>query len=152
MMLLSVLGNSQNIKKKQALEKGTSKLTIGEDRRVVKTKRQQKAPPSGATIFLSEDFGTGSPTSLPTGWSVTNLSAVTANRWIWSNSAPGGQYSLNVPALASTTANNGYMSLPCDLYNTPFPSGGPNAMDTYFESPSFAIGSNVGSVIVEYQH
>ncbi len=152
LIFIAVSAFSQGLLNSNQIEKGTPRLTSSEDAPRNKRGSQQKAPPPGATIFLSENFGTGTPTTLPAGWSVTNLSSVSTNRWIWSNTAPGGQYSTSITAINSTTAGNGFMSLPCDLYNTPFPTGGPTAMDTWFTSPSFPIGTGVGAVIVEYQH
>jgi len=147
LFLLSTIGFAQNLTNNNQVDQGTPKLTAGEDMPAVKRAPSPKA--IGDTVYY-EDFGTGTPTTTP--WAVTNLSAVSTNQWIWSNTAPGGQYSTNISALASTTASNGYMSLPCDLYNTPFPTGGPNAMDTWFTSPSFPISPQRGSIIVEYQH
>lgn len=110
------------------------------------------------TVHYSEDFdstGSGSRTGInrgiPMGWTVVNI-ASNANNWIWSNTAPGGQYSSTVPALSSTTASNGYMSLPADLYNTPFPPGGPVSMDTYFVSDAISIPSSVLDWILEFEH
>ncbi len=143
---------SQSLLNSNQIEKGVPRLTPAEDAPSVKKSSQLKAPPTGATIFLSENFGTGSPTSLPAGWSVTNISSVPSNQWIWSNTAPGGQYSTSITALNSTTGANGFMSLPSGLFNTPIPPTGAAVMDTWFTSPAFSIGTNVGSVIVEYQH
>jgi len=148
LILVASFGFSQGLMKSSQIDQGNPKLTAGEDMPAVKRAPQPKA--IGDTIFY-EDFGSGSPTSLPTGWTVTNLSSVTTNQWIWSNTAPGGQYSTNISALASVTPGNGYMALPCDLYNTPFPAGGPDPMDTWFTSPSFPISPQRGSVIVEYR-
>ncbi len=148
LILMASVGFSQGIVQSNQIDRGTPKLTVGDPEPIIKRAQQPKA--LGDTIFY-EDFGTGTPTSLPAGWSVTNLSSVTTNAWIWSNTAPGGQYSTNTTALNSTTGSNGYMSLPCDLYNTPFPTGGPVAMDTWFTSPSFSISPQRGSVIIKYE-
>lgn len=147
LILLSSLGFSQSLISNQS-NQGTPKLTVGEDAPRVKRAPQTKA--YGDTLFY-DDFGTGTPTSLPTGWSVTNA-ANNSNNWIWSNVAPGGQYSTGISALNSTTASNGWMALPCDLYNTPFPAGGPLPMDVWFTSPSFTMNPQRGSVLVEYEH
>lgn len=101
-----------------------------------------KAP---GTVLYSEDFDS----QIPAGWTVTNQ-AGNSNDWIWSNTAPGGQYSSSVAAINSTTASNGFMSLPSDLYNTPFPVGGPVGMDTWFTSPAITIPSTP-SVLLQWE-
>lgn len=68
-----------------------------------------------------EDFSTGSTNSLPQGWSVNDN--LTVQTWRWSTSAPGGQYT-TVGPLNSTSASNGFMSLPLDSINTPAPAAG----------------------------
>ena len=86
------------------------------------------------TLFY-EDFSG----SIPIGWLLQN-NAANSNNWMWSNTAAlGGQYSTNVMALNSTSSSNGYMSLPSDFYNTPFPTGGPVPMDASFTSPAISI-------------
>ncbi len=96
-------------------------------------------------ILYSEDFdstGNAARNGLPQGWTFQNNAGNTFN-WIWSNTAPGGQYSTNTAALNSTSASNGFMSLPADLYNTPFPAGGPVGMDTWFVSNAISINPRV---------
>lgn len=100
---------------------------------------------SSGTILYSEDFAN----QIPSGWTVTNQ-AGNSNNWIWSNSAPGGQYSQNVTAINSTTAFNGFMSLRSGHFNTPFPIGGPVAMDTWFTSPAITIPATP-SVILQWE-
>ena len=144
LILLSSIGFSQGLLKSNAVDHGTPKLTEVESVPLVKKATTQKA--LGDTVMY-EDFAN----SIPAGWTVTN-NAGNSNNWIWSNTAPGGQYSTGTLALNSTTGSNGYMALPCDLYNTPFPPGGPIAMDVWFTSPSFSITPQIGSVIVKYEH
>jgi hypothetical protein len=80
-----------------------------------------------------QDFAGG----IPSGWTVTNTGA-SGNEWLWSNSAPGGQYSWNIGLVNSTSKANGFMSLPSDMYNSPLTST-PDAMNTWFSSPAIAI-------------
>lgn len=98
----------------------------------------------GDTLYY-EDFAN----QIPAGWTVVN-NAGNSNNWIWSNSAPGGQYSGNTAVINSTTSSNGFLSLPSDLYNTPFPVGGPVAMDVYIQSPSIPITPKP-SVVIRFQ-
>lgn len=60
---------------------------------------------------------------IPLEWQSQSMSSPN-HLWIWSNTAPGGQYSANAGALNSPSGSNGFLLLPSDLYNTPTPSGG----------------------------
>lgn len=93
------------------------------------------------TILYSEDFdstGNAARNGLPQGWTLQNNAGNTFN-WIWSNTAPGGQYSLNTPPLQSTTGSNGFLLLPSDFYNTPIPANGPAPIDASITSPQIVI-------------
>jgi len=142
---------SQGLISSHSIDQGTPRLSMEQDAQKVKSKKQTKAP--GAVLW-SEDFGSPTTTNppIPVGWTVTNNTTNVGNQWIWSNSAPGGQYSANIAALNSTTRFNGFISLPCDLYNTPFPGTVPDTMDTWITSPSFPIGLNIGAVEIHYEH
>jgi hypothetical protein len=61
---------------------------------------------TAATPFYTEGFGSGTGSTLPTGWTAQGNSAYPAS-WKWRNARVSGQYSL--PALNSTTAANGWM-------------------------------------------
>lgn len=111
---------------------------------VEKDLKDYQAKSSGAILY-SEDFAN----QIPSGWTVINQAGNTGS-WIWANTAPGGQYSQNVTAINSTTAFNGFMSLPSGYFNTPFPPGGPRAMDTWFTSPAITIPSTP-SVILQWE-
>ncbi len=110
------------------------------------------------TVHFSEDFdstGSGARSGInrgiPLGWSVVNIAA-NSNNWIWSDLPPGGQYSTTIPAMNSTTGSNGYMLWRGDLFNTPFPPGGPVGADTYFVSDKISIPSAVNDWIIEFEH
>lgn len=107
-----------------------------------------KAP--GDTLYY-EDFGTGGPggANFPLGWTQTN-NAGNNNNWIWDTQAPAGQYSTGAAAFASTSAANGFLSLPSDLYNTPTPPGGFINMDATVSSPAISITPSA-SVLLSYQ-
>ena len=87
----------------------------------------------GDTLYF-QDFANG----LPTGWSITNNNA-NNSQWEWNTVYQNGRFSANTTAIASTSAANGFMSLPADFYNTPIPTTGAVAMDTYFESSSLSL-------------
>lgn len=102
----------------------------------------------GDTLYY-EDFDSTGTGGLPVGWSAyTNDGS--SNNWIWSSSAPGGQYSATTAAINSSTAFNGFLSLPSDLYNTPFPGGQPVPMDAIISSSAIAIAPR-RSVFIQWQ-
>lgn len=146
LILASSLGFAQDFSKfsndeakvKLSEEVASSNFVVGPKER----KATAKVP---GTVLYSEDFAG----QIPAGWTVTNQ-AGNSNNWIWANSAPGGQYSSTTAALNSTTASNGFMSLPSDLYNTPFPAGGPVGMDVWFSSPAITIPSTP-SVLLQWE-
>lgn len=87
----------------------------------------------GDTLWY-EDFSGGFATN---GW-VSIDSNQFGFDWIYTTSAPSGQYSTNTPIINSTTAFNGFASLPSDLYNTPTPGSFVN-MDAYLVSGAISI-------------
>lgn len=103
----------------------------------------------GDTVYY-EDFGSGSSISLPTGWSVVNNNPNNF-QWVWNNVYQNGQFSNATDVITSTTAGNGFMVLTGDFFNTPIPSTGAVAMDTYFESPNITVASPRASYWVAYQ-
>ncbi len=108
------------------------------------------SPKSPGTVHYSEDFSSGGPLAnqLPNGWTVQNFAGNSYN-WIWSTSAPGGQYSANVTALNSTTASNGFISLPSDFYNTAsliFVS-----MDASITSPRISLNPSVTNYVIQWE-
>ena len=104
----------------------------------------------GDTLYY-QDFNGG----LPSGWSIINNN--TNNFvWKWDTVYQNGQFSSPGNIIISTTAANGFMSLPSDFYNTPIPGTGGVPMDTYFESDSIDLtkGGTItapGNIIVTYQ-
>ena len=112
---------------------------------------KKKLKSLGDTLYY-EDFdstGRSSNNFLPAGWAATD-STGQGHVWIWSDQAPGGQYSSGVTALNSPTASNGYLSLPSDFYNTPTPSGGYVAMNSVVQSGPISIAPS-RSVVVEFR-
>ncbi len=87
----------------------------------------------GDTLWY-EDFSGGFSTN---GWTSID-SSQNGFDWIYTTAAPGGQYSINIPAINSITAANGFASLPSDLYNTPNPGSFVN-MSAYLVSSAINI-------------
>lgn len=98
------------------------------------------------TLFY-EDFAGG----LPLNWSIVNYSPNNF-QWVWNTVAVNGQSTIGFNAINSTTAANGFMSLPSGFYNTPRPTLGSVAMDTYFESDTVFIPAGKDrSIWLSYQ-
>lgn len=98
----------------------------------------------GDTLYY-QDFNGG----LPSGWSIVNNNS-NSFIWTWDTVYKQGAFSATRNAIKSSTAANGFMSLPSDFYNTPTPSTGRVSMDTYFESDTITIVPK-RSVWVSYQ-
>ena len=116
-------------------------------------KKKYNSKVFGDTLFY-EDFDGG----IPTGWSVVN-NLQNNNSWKWDTIYQQGNFtdssatlSTGITAIKSTTAANGFMSLPSDFYNTPKVGTG-DKMDTYFESSLISHPTTVfsGSVLLSYQ-
>lgn len=102
----------------------------------LKFKPQQKAY---ADTLYYQDFDSTGTGGLPMGWLSTDFTN-NGFDWIWSDSAPGGQFSTAVGPLQSNTAANGYLLLPSDRYNTGL-TGGPIAMDAQVTSPAISLNA-----------
>ena len=150
LVMATILVNAQGVRKGISYDPGVPKLSEAENIPPTLKKKTSKA---FLDTIMYEDFAN----AIPAGWTVTNNTG-NSNQWIWSNTAPGGQYSTNIPALSSTSSANGYMSLPSGLFNTPFPPGGLAIMDTWFTSPVFSMippnfpGGPLSSVVVKFEH
>jgi|GEM_PF-6548675 len=83
-------------------------------------------------------------------WTVVDSTNLGHN-WIWSTTAPGGQYSTLVGPLVSATTDNGFISMRADYYNTPWPATGPNRMDAWITSDAIPIRPSNGAQI-SFQH
>jgi hypothetical protein len=98
----------------------------------------------GDTLYY-QNFAGG----LPLGWSIVNNNPNNFV-WEWNTVYRQGAFSGTRTEIKSTTAANGFMSLPSDFYNTPTPPTGRIAMDTYFQSDTIFI-TPTPSVWVTYQ-
>ena len=85
--------------------------------------------------------------SLPDGYRVINNNANNFV-WTWDTVYQTGRFSTMIPEINSTTASTGFMSLPCDNYNSP---SGATQMDTYFISDKITFDTARNSVFFQYQ-
>jgi len=100
----------------------------------------QLSNPMNAQIF-SEDFDGG----LPSNWTASQMDGSTINassNWIYSTQGPQGAYA--IPAITSTTANNGFM-----LFDSDVNCDGPQ--DVWLISPSFDA-TGFDNVVVSFEH
>lgn len=108
--------------------------------------KQSQAKAYGDTLYY-EDFDSSGTGGLPPGWTIGGPNN---HDWIWSNTAPGGAYSTSIGPMNSTTASNGYLLLPLDLYNTPWPSTGPIAANNWITTPAISINPKA-SVLLRFE-
>lgn len=98
-----------------------------------------------AVPFVTEDFSSGTSTSLPTGWT---RSGVAGGGWHWTKTAATSQFSGSLGTLSSTTASNGWMIFDSDSIGS-IP-GIPTVFEGSLVSPVY---STVGhsSVLIQFQ-
>ena len=114
-------------------------------------KAKKNAKAFGDTLYY-QDFAGG----LPLNWSVVNNNPNNF-QWVWNTVYQNGGFSAATNIITSTSAANGFMVLTGDFFNTPIPTTGAVAMDTYFESETINLTNNglnpngFGSVWVTYQ-
>lgn len=94
-------------------------------------------------VLWSEDFDGG----VPTCWSIIN-NAANANNWVWDTVYRPGMFSQCESAINSYSAENGFMQLPMDFYNTPMVM--PIAMDASLQSCALTIPA-VPSITLRFQ-
>lgn len=114
------------------------------------TERQNSGNRGGGTILFTEDFANGlaGNNGGVGAWTIEDSGATPI--WMVANAnSPGGEFSTNIAALASTTAANGWMIFDCDLYNTPI-SDGVEDVTGSLTSPVMDF-TGVNSVIVEWE-
>ena len=107
------------------------------------------------TLYYDSFAGGPNATDMPVGtWGgqTVNWTSINPNNngfdWIWSDQAPGGQYSTTVTALTSTSAADGYLSMPADAYNTPAPGPGGNTVDVDADSVWLQTDYQAGDILL----
>ena len=117
----------------------------------------------GGAILFQETFSNGFDGSNGNGaWTVEDNANDSLWAWVMpggqgvyadgnatGTAHPGGEYSTNIGALASTTASDGWMIFDCDFYNTPIASGYQDT-EGALVSPSLDFTDNA-SVIVSWE-
>ena len=117
----------------------------------------------GGAILFQETFSNGFDGSNGNGaWTVEDNANDSLWAWVMpggqgmyldgnptGTAHPGGEFSTNIGALASTTADDGWMIFDCDFYNTPISSGYQDT-DGALTSPTMDFTDNA-SVIVNWE-
>ena len=117
----------------------------------------------GGAILFQETFSNGFDGSNGNGaWTVEDNANDSLWAWVMpggqgvyadgnatGTTHPGGEFSTNIGALASTTASDGWMIFDCDFYNTPVASGYQDT-EGALVSPSLDFTDNA-SVIVSWE-
>tara|TARA_B100000579_G_scaffold123007_1_gene99022 strand:- start:13667 stop:15601 length:1935 start_codon:yes stop_codon:yes gene_type:complete len=91
----------------------------------------------GDEILWSEDFADETTPN------ITTEDIAGYGDWRWSNESPGGMWSENAGVIQSLTADNGFMIMEADFYNTGPQNGLPEDGQTVGENPinaAFTIG------------
>lgn len=102
-----------------------------------------------AVAFETEDFSSGTTTTLSAGWSAGSIGSVNANAsWKWRQTAVTGIY--NIGVINSTTASNGWMVYDSDSIGSAFPTANP--IEGYLQSPSYNCSGHASVEVSFQQH
>lgn len=82
-------------------------------------------------------------------WTITDINN-NGNIWEWSKTYRAGNLLGAVNVIGSSTASNGFFSLPCDFYNSPLPAV-PNEMETFITSPPLVLTKSAPGVFLQFQ-
>ena len=78
-----------------------------------------------------------------------------SNNWEWTKTYRPGDGTGGFSAIQSTTASNGFLSLPIDFYNSPRPANFPDnisdRMNVWITSPALKLNKKAESVYISYQ-
>ncbi len=94
---------------------GNMKKTVAassERARVVSPELSHSSARTTSTPFWTENCGTGTSSSLPTGWTTGAMPGYTVGNWKWAGAATTGSYSIGV--INSTTSANGWLVFDSD--------------------------------------
>jgi hypothetical protein len=109
--------------------------------------RAKLAAKTTATTFWGpETFGSGTSTSLPTGWSTSSLPSPGGGTWKWANTASTSTYTMG--SMSSTSASDGWMIFDSDLIGA-ISGGSPSG---YFQSPAITACATESSVRVNFEN
>lgn len=107
----------------------------------------KNAAKTTASVFWGpETFGSGTSTSLPTGWTASSLPAPGGGTWKWTNTASTSTFSMG--AMHSTSASDGWMIFDSDLIGAA--SGG--SPSGYLQSPAITACATESSVRLNFEN
>src|ERR1700733_1265253 len=124
--------DAQYIRNTSSVLTGSPKKTSSFNSHCSNTVSRPSGRHSGArttsVAFLTETFGSGTATSLPTGWTT---GAITVGTWKWANTPSTSAFTIG--AIASTTASDGWMIFNSDSIGAA--TGGAPA--SWLQSPAY---------------
>ncbi len=140
-LLLVILGGcvfpafaQQNASKNQYTQEPTHRvkgtIQVQETPKLIQANNFSHLAKTTAVPFVQEDFGSGTPTSLPTGWSAASV--VGPGTWKWINVASTGAFTIG--AINSTTAANGWMIYDSDSIGA---INNATTLEGFMQSPSY---------------
>lgn len=152
-MLMVTAVSAQRAQKQHDFNATYEKATTQEAARALRQGNDLKAQAqySGEReIFFTEDFANGiaGNNEIDGAWTMED----TGGNTIWMEAdanSPAGEFSTNIGALASTTADNGWMIFDADAFNTPV-ADGVEDVEGYLTSPMMDM-SALESVTVEWE-
>lgn len=100
---------------------------------------------TNGTIIWSEPFAGG----LPNTWTKTDITG--QGGWIWTTQTSQGQWAQGIGIINSPTANNGFMILDADGYNTPGTAQTYTDVESYITSPAIDL-SQYPFVVLQFNH
>lgn len=116
-----------------------------------KTPGMQQKPAAKATAAVfwgPETFGTGTTSSLPTGWSANSMPVPGGGTWKWTNVASTSTYAM--PAMSSSSAADGWMIFDSDEIGA---AGGPTYEPRgYLQSPAITACATEASVRLNFEN
>ncbi len=101
---------------------------------------------TASTFWGPETFGSGTASSLPTGWTANSLPFSGSSTWKWANTASTSTFTMGL--FNSTTASNGWMIFDSDLIGAA--SGG--TPSGYLQTPLINACATQSSVRLNFQN
>jgi len=106
----------------------------------------KNAAKTTSTVFWGpETFGSGTSSTLPTGWTANSMPSPGGGTWKWANTASTSPYTMG--AMHSTTASDGWMIFDSDLLGI-----GGGTPSGYLQSPAITACATQSSVRLNFEN
>lgn len=107
--------------------------------------RTLSAKTTATTFWGPETFGSGTTTTLPSGWTANSMPTTGGGTWKWANTASTSPFTMG--AMSSTTASDGWMIFDSDLLGI-----GGGTPSGYLQSPAITACATESSVRVNFEN